>query len=71
MVELTEEKKTAFNYIEENSVKLSNLHQLIWGYAETALREYKSCEALVKWHRDEGFEVEEGIAGMPTAYLAT
>jgi aminobenzoyl-glutamate utilization protein B len=71
MVEFLKEKKTAFEYIEENSEKLSNLHQLIWGYAETALREYKSCEAFIKWHRDEGFEVEEAIAGMPTAYLAT
>jgi hypothetical protein len=66
MAKLTKEKKTAFEYFEENSEKISDFHQLIWGYAEPALREYKSYDALVRWHRDEGFEVEEGIAGMPT-----
>ena len=71
MTKFTKEKKTAFDYIEENSDKISEIHQLIWRYAEPALREYKSCEALVNWHRDEGFEVEEGIAGMPTAYVAS
>jgi aminobenzoyl-glutamate utilization protein B len=71
MVNLTKEKKTAFEYIKENSEKISDLHQLIWRYAEPALREYKSYDALVRWHREEGFEVDDGIAGMPTAYVAT
>jgi aminobenzoyl-glutamate utilization protein B len=71
MAKITEEKKTAFKWIVDNSERASDLHQLIWRYAETSLREYKSCEALVKFHRDEGFKVEEGIAGMPTAYVAT
>jgi metal-dependent amidase/aminoacylase/carboxypeptidase family protein len=62
MAKLTKEKKTAFEYIEENSEKISDLHQLIWRYAEPALREYKSYEALVGWHREEGFDVEDGIA---------
>ena len=70
MVKLTKEKRIAFEYIKENSDEISNLHQLLWRYAEPALREYKSCEALVNGHRSEGFEVEEGIAGMPTAYMA-
>ena len=68
---LTKEKKSAFEYVESNANMISDFHQLIWRYAETALREYKSCEAFVKWHGDEGFKVEEGIAGMPTAYMAT
>jgi len=71
MAKLTQEKQTAFDYIDENREKISDLHQLIWRYAETALREYKSYDALVAWHREEGFEVEDGIAGMPTAYMAT
>lgn len=48
MAKLTKEKKTAFEYIDENSEKISNLHQLIWRYAEPALREYKSYDALVR-----------------------
>ncbi|MDH5199336.1 MAG: amidohydrolase [Candidatus Bathyarchaeota archaeon] len=70
MAELTKEKETAFGWIDGNSERISDFHQLIWRYAEPALREYNSCRAFVRFHREEGFEVEEGIAGMPTAYLA-
>jgi aminobenzoyl-glutamate utilization protein B len=68
---LTEEKKTAFKWIEENADRISDFHQLIWNYAETSFREYKSVKAYAKFHREEGFDVELGVAGMPTAYVAT
>ncbi len=71
MTELTEAKRTAFGWIEENEERISDFHQLIWRYAEPALREYNSCRAFVEFHREEDFDVEEGIAGMPTAYMAT
>lgn len=71
MAELTKEKKTAFEWVEDNSKRISDFHQKIWHYAESALREYKSAEAFVEFHREDGFKVEEGIAGMPTSYLAT
>jgi aminobenzoyl-glutamate utilization protein B len=67
---LNTEKKFALNWIEKNSERFSDFHQLIWKYAETSLREYKSCEAYVQFHKEEEFKVIEGIAGMPTAYLA-
>ena len=67
----TEEKKTAFKWIEENSERISDFHSLIWNYAESSFREYKSVKAFARFHEDEGFEVEIGVAGMPTAYIAT
>jgi aminobenzoyl-glutamate utilization protein B len=68
---LTKEKKTAFKWIEENSERISDFHNLIWNFAESSFREYKSVKAFVKFHEEEGFEVEIGVAGMPTSYIAT
>ncbi len=68
---MTEVKKSAFKWIEDNEKRISDFHQRIWGYAEPALREYESCDAFIEFHEAEGFVVEKGIAGMPTSYLAT
>ena len=50
---------------------LSDFHQQIRRYAETAYREYRSTRAYVDLLRRQGFTVEEGSAGMPTAFSAT
>ena len=39
--------------------------------AETAWREYRSAEWYVNRLRAEGFDVEDGSGGMPTAFSAT
>jgi len=64
-------KQRCFDWIDANAVTLSDWHQTIWGYAETAWREYKSAAWYVDRLRQEGFEVEEGSGGMPTAFAAT
>ena len=43
----------------------------IWGYAELGFQETKSSERLQDILRKEGFTVEAGISGMPTAFVAT
>ncbi|MBA3850315.1 MAG: amidohydrolase [Opitutus sp.] len=43
----------------------------IWDYAEVGYQEVKSSAALQERLRQEGFAVEAGIAGMPTAFSAT
>lgn len=43
----------------------------IWGYAEVGYQEVKSSAALQERLRQEGFAIEAGIAGMPTAFAAT
>lgn len=70
MTDLTSAKRTAFKWIEDNEKRLSDLHQRIWHYAETSFREYRSVKALADFHIEEGFEVDIGVAGMPTAYIA-
>ena len=68
---MTPEKQTAVDWVGDNESALSEWHQTIWRYAEPAWREYKSAAWYVERLRAEGFTVEEGSAGMPTAFCAT
>ena len=43
----------------------------IWGYAELSYEEVRSSSALIAALKEEGFSIEEGIAGIPTAFTAT
>lgn len=43
----------------------------IWGYAELSYEEVRSSRALINALEKEGFVIEEGIAGIPTAFTAT
>lgn len=45
-------------------------HQ-IWDYAELGYLEEKSTALLKKTLADEGFSIESGVAGIPTAFLAS
>jgi aminobenzoyl-glutamate utilization protein B len=52
-----------------NENEIIYLSDEIWGYAETGFEEEKSAEAMVKVLTNNGFEVTQGIDGMPTAYV--
>jgi aminobenzoyl-glutamate utilization protein B len=43
----------------------------IWDYAELGFQENKSTALLQNTLKDNGFTVEAGVAGMPTAFVAT
>ena len=43
----------------------------IWDYAELGYKERKSSALLQSTLKDNGFTVEAGVAGMPTAFVAT
>jgi metal-dependent amidase/aminoacylase/carboxypeptidase family protein len=60
------EKKRAIEWIDDQSERLINISQEIWDFAELGLEEFKSSALLVKVLRDVGFNVEEGVSGMPT-----
>ncbi len=57
------------NPIEKYKDGLKNLIDNIWDYSELAFRENRSCKAMVSYLKSEGFEVEENIAGMDTAFV--
>ena len=64
-------KQSAIDWLDANRERLSDFDLEIWGYAEPAWREYKSARAYVDLLRADGWEVEEGSGGMPTAFAAT
>src|SRR5882724_8565851 len=64
-------KTVAFDWVNENRRALSDWNQVIWHFAEPALREYKSAAWYVERLSREGFKVEAGSGGMPTAFSAT
>lgn len=70
MTDITTMKSAAINWVDENHKRLSEFHMEIWNYAEPAWREYRSAKAYVDLLRREGFEVEGGSGGMPTAFMA-
>ncbi|MFQ5984488.1 MAG: amidohydrolase [Alphaproteobacteria bacterium] len=67
---ISDEKRAALDWVEAHERDLSAWHQVIWRFAEPAWREYRSAAWYVDLLRREGFEVEEGSAGMPTAFRA-
>jgi aminobenzoyl-glutamate utilization protein B len=68
---MTAGKRLVFDWVESHAATLSSWHQVIWHYAEPALREYRSAAWYVKTLEASGFTVEAGSGGMPTAFVAT
>ncbi len=64
-------KEAVFGWVDQPHGRPVGWNQTIWHYGETALREYKSSAWYVARLKDEGFEVEAGTGGMPTAFRAT
>jgi aminobenzoyl-glutamate utilization protein B len=67
----TPTKRAALNSVERQQADLVDLADKIWAYAETALRETRSAAVLADYAERQGFKVERGVAGMPTAFVAT
>ena len=63
-------KKNAFDWIEGNSSRLIAISDKIWGFAELGLQEFKSFTLLADELENNGFLVQRGVAGMPTAFVA-
>jgi aminobenzoyl-glutamate utilization protein B len=64
-------KQSARTWIGDHRADLSAWHSVIWDLAEPAWREYESAAWYMERLREEGFEVEAGSGGMPTAFSAT
>jgi len=69
--ELSQEKRTALQIVEDLRGDLEEMSMELWEYAELALLESKSAEYLADYLEAEGFSVERGVAEMPTAFVAT
>jgi aminobenzoyl-glutamate utilization protein B len=64
-------KQAAVQSVDRHARELTGLSDEIWAFAEIALREYKSSAALADYAAKQGFRVERGVAGMPTAFVAS
>lgn len=69
-MKISKEKQTALDYIESNRKKIIEMSDTIWQFAEPALREYRSSGLHCEFLRKNGFDVEIGVSGMPTAFVA-
>ncbi|MDL2717164.1 MAG: amidohydrolase [Acidobacteriota bacterium] len=58
-------------YLDASAPQWEAVSRKIWDFAETALKESKSAALLEEILEKEGFAVTRGIAGMPTAFVAT
>lgn len=63
-------KQTAIDWIVENERMLIEVHDRIWGLAEVGLQEVKTGRLLADILEENGFRVERGVAGMPSAFVA-
>ena len=64
-------KADAWAHLDSLSGELGETNQRIWGYAETSLQETRSSGELQTLLKSAGFTIQAGVAGMPTAFVAT
>jgi aminobenzoyl-glutamate utilization protein B len=64
-------KRDVVAWVDANTKVLEATHKKIWTYAEVGLEETKSSKELQDLLKANGFTVRAGVAGMPTAFVAT
>ena len=70
---ITKEKQFVLNWLSQPQIleKFGKISDAIWSYAELGLHEYKSSNLLADTLEEAGFNVERGVAGMPTCFVAS
>ena len=56
--------------LEEKRAVFENISDRIWEFAETRFQEKQSAGLQMETLRTEGFDIEEGIGGIETAFCA-
>jgi aminobenzoyl-glutamate utilization protein B len=64
-------KQIALKWISENESRIIEISNRIWELAELGLVEFESSKLLADELELHGFGVERGVAGMPSAFVAT
>lgn len=68
---MIQEKERLCRNIEKREEIYSRISQKIWEYAELGFKEHRSAKLLQETLEREGFQVETGLAGIPTAFKGT
>ncbi len=69
--DLQSTKQEAVAAIDAHSTELVGLADQVWAFAEVGLHETRSVAVLADYAETQGFTVERGVAGMPTAFIAS
>ncbi|KYH41565.1 MAG: amidohydrolase, partial [Candidatus Bathyarchaeota archaeon B63] len=65
------EKAYAVSWIDKNKERIIRISDEIWRFAELGLIEHKSSSLLIRELERHGFKIRRGVAGMPTAFIAS
>jgi aminobenzoyl-glutamate utilization protein B len=65
------DKKKVIQSIQNRSDQYGQIAQKIWNFAEVGYKEKQSSLLLQETLRQAGFQVEAGVADIPTAFVAT
>ena len=69
--ELDDDALTMLSALEANTVRYEGISRRIWNWAEVGYQEFKSSALLQQTLREEGFSIQEGVADIPTAFVAS
>lgn len=58
-------------YLDSHFHLYDSLQKQIHGFAETGYNEHRSADLLCRHLEQHGFRIERGVAGIPTAFIAT
>jgi aminobenzoyl-glutamate utilization protein B len=68
---MSKSKQAISASVDKHQQALIAISDSIWALAETAFQETGSSRILADYAERNGFKVERGVAGMPTAFVAT
>lgn len=66
-----EAKQSLFEFLDEDHRRLAMIGDAIFSYSELGFQEFKGASLLEDLLEKEGFTVTRGVAGIPTAFVAT
>jgi len=58
-------------FIDQHKVQYVKVAKTIWEHPELGYLEFKSSALLQKMLKEEGFTIQKGVAGIPTAFIAS
>lgn len=70
-MEVRKVKQDVCRWIDDNKQEFSDVALYIWEQAELSMEEYNSAAKLTDVLSKYGFKIEMGVAGIPTAFIAT
>ena len=68
---MNQEKQAALEALESKQETVYRVADAIWEYAELSLQEERSAALYCRVLEEEGFSVEPGVCGIPTAFAAS